>query len=131
MPTVRTTEGEGTGSPAPGPLLEGLARAMKFWEPRRLLYNVLLAAVVAGWVVGTWPHFRLALTAYAGLQLAVLALIANVLYSAAYFVEIVLQLPGLPPAWSHLRSTIWVLGTVLAILVENYWIADEIYPFVR
>jgi hypothetical protein len=30
----------------------------------------------------------------------------------------------------RLRSSIWVLGTVLAVLLENYWIADEIYPFV-
>ena len=26
---------------------------------------------------------------------------------------------------------LWVVGTLLAILFENYWIADEIYPFVQ
>jgi hypothetical protein len=29
------------------------------------------------------------------------------------------------------RSVLWVIGTLFAILLANYWIADEIYPFVR
>jgi len=32
--------------------------------------------------------------------------------------------------WNRQRWAIWVVGTLLAILFENYWIADEIYPFV-
>jgi len=26
---------------------------------------------------------------------------------------------------------LWVAGTVFAIVFANYWIADEIYPFVH
>jgi hypothetical protein len=29
------------------------------------------------------------------------------------------------------RWGLWVIGTLFAIVFENYWIADEIYPFVR
>jgi hypothetical protein len=26
---------------------------------------------------------------------------------------------------------LWLMGMLFAIVFENYWIADEIYPFVR
>jgi hypothetical protein len=29
------------------------------------------------------------------------------------------------------RRQLWVLGMLLAFLLTNYWIADEIYPFVN
>ena len=30
--------------------------ATRFWEPRRLLYNAILTAVVVYWIASTWPH---------------------------------------------------------------------------
>ena len=57
--------------------------AIRFWEPRRLLYNLVLAAIVLVWLMATWPHFLPALNLPDLLRLAVLGLIANVLYCAA------------------------------------------------
>lgn len=34
-------------------------------------------------------------------------------------------------ARTHRRWVPWLLGALFAILLENYWIAGEIYPFVR
>jgi hypothetical protein len=65
------------------------------------------------------------------LLLAVLALLANVCYCAAYLVDIPMQLSSLASVWRHRRWGLWLMGMLLAIVMENYWIADEIYPFVR
>ena len=110
---------------------KGLAAAARFWEPRRVLYNLLLFGVVVIWVVKSWPHFRPAMTLESLGIMTVLALLANACYCAAYLAEILIQNATSSAAWNRQRWVIWVVGTVLAILFENYWIADEIYPFVR
>lgn len=125
-----------TPDPAPSPtgfrcLPENDPAAICFWEPRRLIYNLVLAGFVLAWLVGTWPHFRPVMTFTGAVQLVVLALIANLLYSAAYVAEVVFHPLAQCTPWLRWRSAIWILGTVLAVLLQNYWIADEIYPFVR
>ena len=110
---------------------KGLADAVRFWEPRRLLYNLLLLAVVLLWVMNTWPHFRPAFTLQSLGIMIVLALLANLCYCAGYLAEILIQNATSSVAWNRQRWAVWVVGTLLAILFENYWIADEIYPFVR
>lgn len=110
---------------------KGLADAARFWEPRRLLYNLLLLGVALVWVTKTWPHFRPAITLESLGILTVLALLANLCYCAAYLAEILIQNDTNTAAWNRQRWAVWILGTLLAILFENYWIADEIYPFVR
>lgn len=110
---------------------KGFADAARFWEPRRLLYNLLLLGVVLVWVTRTWPHFRPAITLESLGIMTVLALLANLCYSAAYLAEILIQNATSSVAWNRQRWAVWVVGTLLAILFENYWIADEIYPFVH
>ena len=39
-------------------LRETINNAIRYWEPRRIVYNIILAAVFVGWIVLTWPHFR-------------------------------------------------------------------------
>jgi len=116
---------------AEGPSGKGLMPAVRFWEPRRLLHNLLLFAVVMLWLVKTWPHFRPAMTWESLGIMTVLALLANLCYCAAYLAEILIQNATTSRAWNRQRWAIWMVGTLLAILFENYWIADEIYPFVR
>jgi len=60
--------------------------------------------------------------------LIILALLANVCYSTAYLVDVPLQLTF--ATWPKYRWVLLLTGTLFAMLVENYWIADEIYPFV-
>lgn len=106
----------------------GLVRAAQFWEPRRLWYNGILTLIVLLWLVLTWPHFRPALTLVALGKMMVLALLANVCYSFAYAAEFFLE-GALPRAlWGRFRLGVLVLGMLAAIVLANYWIADEIYP---
>lgn len=114
-----------------GPLRNRFADSLRFWEPRRLFYNLALAAVVLLWITLSWPHFRPALTLLSLFQLAILALLANACYCAAYLVDLPIQLSSLSAAWKRRRWALWTIGTLFALLLANYWIADEIYPFIR
>jgi hypothetical protein len=87
--------------------------------------------VVVIWIVASWPHFRPAFTLHSLLLLSILALLANVCYCAAYLVDIPMQGLSVGTALKRQRWGLWVIGTLFAILFENYWIVDEIYPFVR
>ena len=131
METAHSAQSQGLGT-LPSDLFRALlAGAIRFWEPRRLVYNFLLASVVVIWLVATWPHFRVAFTLSSLLLLAALALLANVCYCAVYFVDIPMQRSSFGSVWRRRRWVLWLLGTLLAIVLANYWIVDEIYPFVR
>ena len=112
----------------PSPWRTGFIAAVRYWEPRRLGYNAILSVVAITWVLATWPHFRPAFTLNSLPPLLVLALLANVCYCAAYFVDLPLQTSGFAAGWRRSRWGLWVLGTLFAVLLEWYWIGDEIYP---
>jgi hypothetical protein len=131
METANPNRSHRFGKSSPGPLRALLSDAIRFWEPRRLVYNIVLTAVVVVWLVATWPHFRVTLTLSSLLLLTVLALLANVCYCAAYVVDSPIQRSPLRTGWRRWRWGLWLTGMFFAIVVANYWIADEIYPFVR
>jgi uncharacterized membrane protein YhhN len=105
--------------------------AARFWEPRRLVYNSVLMLATISWLLATWPHFRPMLKMSTFVLLAVLAMLANLCYSAAYLLDVPLQLSSLATIWKRRRWILWLAGTAFAVALANYWIADEIYPFVR
>jgi hypothetical protein len=117
------------GSPSPA-FRELFRDSFKFWEYKRIFYNAALTVVVALWLGLTWPHFRPMLNWNSVLLLFVLGLIANVCYCAAYFVDVPLLSSPAASAWRPRRWILWLAGTILAIVLANYWIADEIYSFV-
>jgi hypothetical protein len=131
MRATNHTNYEVSGNSPFGSFRSSLADAVRFWEPRRMVYNIILTMVVIVWLVATWPHFRVALNLSSLLLLCVLALLANACYCAAYFVDIPLQRTSLNAVWKHRRWGLWLAGTLFAIVLANYWIADEIYSFVR
>jgi hypothetical protein len=115
----------------PAQFREVLADAVRFWEPRRIPYNLVLIAIVFTWLVATWPHFRPALTLSSLGIFTVLGLIANVCYSAAYLIDIALRTVSSRGQWKRRRWILWLAGVIFAIVLTNYWIADEIYPYVH
>lgn len=118
-------------TPAPPNFRTLLGDSLRYWEFRRLLYNLVLLAVVAAWVATTWPHFRPMIQIHSLLLLAILALLANACYCAAYIVDLPMLFSRVAERWRRRRWILWLAGMLLAILMANYWIADEIYPFVR
>jgi len=103
--------------------------AARFWEPARILYNAILTVIVLLWLILTWPHFRPALTLGSFEVFFVLGLLANLCYSAAYLAEFFIQLLAPGPSRRRARIALLVFGTLFAMLLENYWIVDEIYPY--
>lgn len=110
---------------------EYFANAARFWETRRIFYNLILFLVCVIWVVASWPHFRPAMQWFNLLRMAVLALLANLCYSAAYFVDLPVAASTAYSSWVRWRWVLWLVGTLFAVLLANYWIADEIYPDVH
>jgi hypothetical protein len=96
-----------------------------------MIYNLALTAVAAFWVVATWPHFRPAFTLPNLLRFVILALLANVCYSAAYLVDLPMQSSDFGEAWKRRRWILLLAGTLFAIAVEYYWIGDEICPYIN
>lgn len=107
-----------------------LADALGYWERRRIPYNLALALVVIAWVVLSWPHFRPAFHRSDLLALVVLALLANLCYCAAYVADLPMQFSSFRNPWRRRRWILWLGGLLFAVLLTNYWIADEIYSYV-
>jgi hypothetical protein len=110
---------------------DSFSQAWRYWEPRRILYNAVLVAVSIFWFGLAWKHFRPALNPGNIFRLLGLALIANVLYCAAYIVDIPLQLSNLSTFWTRHRWALWMIATVFAMLLTSYWINDEIFPTIH
>jgi hypothetical protein len=104
--------------------------AIRYWEIGRLWYNLALTALAGAWLWLTWPHFRAALTLDSLGKLLILAVLANVCYSAAYLVDIPMQQSSARATWRQRRWALWLVGTLFALALAYYWIADEIYPYV-
>ncbi len=105
-----------------------LRRAAAWWEPHRILYNIVLAALFVALTVRTWPRLRPELTVHAIPPLVVLALLANLCYSTAYAAELLVPFPRGPGRLPRWRWTLWLVGTCFAVLLETYWFLDEILP---
>jgi hypothetical protein len=111
----------------PAPAREILGDPLGFWEPRRVIYNLVLALCVAGWFVATWPHFRGALTL---VHLFHFAILASICYTAGDLLDFLMQLSSRRARWQRSRRLFWAGGTAFAVLLANDWIADEIDPYV-
>jgi hypothetical protein len=130
MDSSQLASSPGSTAPNGAPFREYVSDAIRYWEPRRLGYNLVLAAIVLGWVGLTWPHFRGAFTWPSALAVFVLAVLANVCYCAAYLVDLTVQCSTYRDAWRKRRWLLWFVGAAFAGVLTYYWIADEIYPSV-
>ena len=86
-----------------GPIL---TNAIAYWEPRRVLYNLVLVGV-------TLRNLEF----FCGpplLELFVLAVLANACYCAAYLIDVPVQLSEFRARWLPHRWLLWLLGTAFA-----------------
>ena len=104
----------------PFSLRDALTNALAYWEPRRLVYNAVLAVVVLGCLVATWPQSREAMSLNLGLIVFVLAVIANALYCLAYVADVFVQLSSVRTAWLRSRWVLLWLGTAFAAIVARF-----------
>jgi hypothetical protein len=87
--------------------------SLRYWESRRPFYNYALALVVIGDLLAHGAS-GVALTWQAVVGLLLAAVVANVLYCAAYPVDLLLQASDFQTLWKRWRWLLLVLGTLLA-----------------
>lgn len=87
--------------------------SLRYWEPRRLLYNAVLGAVLLG--SAAYHHFPLAsINGQIVLCVMLMAILANVFYCAAYAADLLVQWSDYQALWRRVRWILWVIGTAFA-----------------
>ncbi len=109
-------------------LREALTDAMRYWEPRRVIYNFVLVAVVAIHAVRQWMNSELTVTADTFFWLFILAVLANVAYCAAYLADIPAQLSGFRSEWLRLRLAVLLIGLAFAAILAHYFSQAIFWP---
>ncbi len=117
--------------PTPSPTVAGfisratghVADALRYWEPRRVIYNynAVLASVVLGHFLVSWPDSKAKLSANVILGFFFLAVLANVCYCAVYIVDLFVQFSGLRDAWAKWRVAVLVVGTAFAGVIAHFF----------
>ena len=94
--------------------------ALRYWEVRRLAYNLILALIVVVHFVAGWPRSMSWLTFDGLLGLIVLAVLANVAYSAVYVADVFIQLSGFRSSRARWRWILLVVGFVFAAILTHF-----------
>jgi hypothetical protein len=97
------------------------ANGLRYWEPRRIIYNGVLAVVVLGHFFLAWPDSRAKLSLDGVLGVFFLAVLANVAYCVAYLADLFVQFAGLHAAWRRGRTVLLVVGTMFAATITHFF----------
>ena len=97
------------------------ADALRYWEPRRIAYNLLLVAIVIVYFLAGWPHSREHVTLDAALSVFVLAVLANFVYCAAYLADIFLQISGFDEQRRRWRTVLLIVGFTFAAVLTRFF----------
>lgn len=98
--------------------------AIKYWEKKRILYNIGLAVIVLIYFIAGLPGSINVIDFNWALILIVLALIANVLYCFAYFVDVYVQFSEYAEIWKKYRWILFVIGFCLAAIITRFMVMD-------
>ena len=97
-----------------------VASALRYWEPRRLIYNGVLGAIVLAHVFIDWPNLRGHVSLDGVLGVFFFAVLANVCYCTAYVVDVFVQFSGLRQALRVGRAMLFVVGTAFAGTITHF-----------
>jgi hypothetical protein len=95
--------------------------AIRYWEPRRLVYNLTLFAVVAVHFYVSWPNSKAFITHNTFYGFFFLAVLANIAYCASYAVDLFVQFAGMRAAWARWRWSILAIGIVFAAVIAHFF----------
>src|ERR1700680_438418 len=95
--------------------------AIRYWEPRRVVYNLILAVIVLTYFCLNYPGSLVALSVDNVLWVFVLAVLANVAYCAAYVVDIFAQVSGYQALWRKYRWMLFVFGVLFAGTMTRFF----------
>lgn len=104
--------------PAPG-WRSILTDALRYWEPRRLIYNAVLGVIVLLHWLDAQSASDMAYTHGHIMWLILYGVGANICYCAAYGVDIFLQLSDFRQTWLPWRWALLVLGILIAAVMAH------------
>jgi hypothetical protein len=102
-------------------LRESVTESIRYWEPRRIIYNAVLGAIVITYFVLALPASRQVLSVDFILWLFLLAVLANVAYCAAYIVDVFAQYSGLQEQWRNYRWILLLIGISFAGVITRFF----------
>jgi hypothetical protein len=97
-----------------------LTDAIRYWELRRIAYNIILVVIVVLVFVLQWPDSRSALSTDLIQRLFIFAVLANVAYCAAYVVDVVAQYSAFRATWKRYRWSLFAMGVVFAGIIARF-----------
>jgi hypothetical protein len=100
-------------------LRESATNAIRYWEPRRIVYNCVLAVITVAYFAVFYPKSRAALTVDGLLILFLLAVLANVAYCSAYLADIFFQSSDYIELWRKYRWVLFAIGTAFAGVITR------------
>lgn len=115
---AETAQGEGNARPG---FRELASSALRYWEPRRFIYNLVLLAVVCTHLYDGWPTSKWLMTRDSVFALFILAVLANVAYCAAYAVDLFVQFSGLRGEWARWRWIVLVVGSAFGAALAHFF----------
>ena len=101
-------------------LRESTTDAIRYWEPRRLIYNVILAAIVLIYFAVNYTASKTQMTLNGAQAVFLLAVLANVAYCAAYVADIFAQISGYRELWHRYRWILFVIGMLFAGIITRF-----------
>jgi hypothetical protein len=97
-----------------------LTDAIRYWEMRRIAYNVILIAIVLTIFVLHWPESQSAISVDLLQRFFILAVLANVAYCTAYVVDIAVQSSAFRASWKRYRWVLFAIGVVFASIIARF-----------
>ena len=104
-----------------GTFRESVTVAIRYWEPRRLIYNAVLAVIVLTYFGFHYPASKSFLSIDAILFLFLLVVLANIAYCAAYIVDIFVLASSYGDLWRRRRWVLFVIGLLFASILTRYF----------
>ncbi len=95
--------------------------AIRYWEPRRLVYNAVLAGIVLIYFGIYYPATKSFLSIDSVLFLFLLVVLANVAYCAAYPVDIFVSASSYRDQWQKHRWVVFAIGLLFAAIIARFF----------
>lgn len=112
-----------------GSFQDWFATAVRWWEPRRLIYNAVLAIVVIAYFMLYLPGSKIHLNLDSFSGLFILAVLANICYCAAYGADVFVQMSNVPEHQRRFRWALFVVGTIFAAILTRWFAIAAFIPY--
>jgi hypothetical protein len=100
---------------------ESLTSAIRYWEPRREVYNVVLAIIVLIYFGINYPATKSLVSIDSVLFLFLLVVLANVAYCSAYMVDVFVSASSYRDQWQKRRWIIFAIGLLFAGIITRFF----------